>query len=60
MPRHAAPDHDRLGALLTVSWAALNLAGLALLGLAVRDAQQGNHQAAMPPTASAMDNDAAT
>jgi hypothetical protein len=42
MPRHAAPEHDCLRALLTPSWAALNLAGAALLGLAVHDVPHGN------------------
>ncbi|WP_030247572.1 hypothetical protein [Streptomyces sp. NRRL S-350] len=36
-PRHAAPpDRDRLGTLLTASWAALHVPVLVLLGLAVQ------------------------
>ncbi|MFJ6139335.1 hypothetical protein [Kitasatospora sp. NPDC092286] len=34
-PRHAAPDRDRLGTFLTVSWATLHLPVLVLLGHAV-------------------------
>ncbi|MCX4750013.1 hypothetical protein OG455_31610 [Kitasatospora sp. NBC_01287] len=37
--RHAAPDRDRLGTVLTTGWAALNLAGPAVLGVAVHQSQ---------------------
>ncbi|MFD7238278.1 hypothetical protein ACFWAT_23610 [Streptomyces syringium] len=33
--RHAAPDRDRFGTVLTASWAVLYLLGFGTLGLAV-------------------------
>ncbi|MCZ4120207.1 hypothetical protein [Streptomyces sp. H39-S7] len=53
--RHTAPDRDRLGAVLTASWAALHLARIAALGLAVHQQQIINdtrtgHTASAPDT----------
>ncbi len=51
-PRHAAPDRDRVGSLLTASWAALHVAAVSLLGLGVYQAESSH---AVPMSASVPD-----
>ncbi|MFE7593309.1 hypothetical protein ACFU6K_28265 [Kitasatospora sp. NPDC057512] len=48
--RAAPADRDRLGAFLTASWAALNVAALGVLGLLVQHAET-HLEAAVPTSA---------